>query len=526
MSDALNFDHYPFRGPLPAGWATVALEVIAKECESGFPSGKHNSSARGIPHVRPMNISRQGNLDFTATKYVEEMSPKLLRERDVIFNNTNSPDLVGKTTVISSHQVLAFSNHMTRIALENDIDERYVAAQLHALWSFGYFRIRCVNHVNQASISSEPLLRTVPLQLAPKEEQVRIADALDELLSDVDAGVEALERAKVKLKLYRASVLKAAVAGGLTADWRVAHPEVEPAPTLLDRILKERRRLWEQKQLVKFQASGRTAPPNWKTKYEEPVAPDASKLSKLPEGWCWATLDQLSELITSGSRGWKEFYSRSGALFIRSQDIRTDAVDLARMAYVSPPPNSEGNRTAVKKSDVLITITGANVAKAALVDDDIGEAYVSQHVGLVRLVIPEIGHWLHQYATTPSGGRAFLLEAAYGAGKPGLNLDNLKTLPVPLPSEKEQAQIVALANEQLTTIVDVSNESIDKITAAGLLRQAVLRAAFTGNLIPQCPEDEPALALLERIAAERVERERVKRRKPKKQGITRKKRTS
>ena len=94
------------------------------------------------------------------------------------------------------------------------------------------------------------------LSLPPRPEQIRITDALDELFSDLDAGVASLEQARDKLKLYRASVLKAAVEGALTADWRAQHPQIEPASELLERILVERRRRWEEGQLRSFKEKG------------------------------------------------------------------------------------------------------------------------------------------------------------------------------------------------------------------------------------------------------------------------------
>ena len=83
-------------------------------------------------------------------------------------------------------------------------------------------------------------------------------------------------------------MLKAAVEGALTAEWREQHPHTEPATDLLPRILVERRRRWEEEQLRKFKDKGQEPPKNWKVKYKEPVAPDMTDLPPLPKGWCWA----------------------------------------------------------------------------------------------------------------------------------------------------------------------------------------------------------------------------------------------
>jgi type I restriction enzyme S subunit len=85
----------------------------------------------------------------------------------------------------------------------------------------------------------------------------------------------------------------------------------------------------------------------------------------------WASLDQLSEFITSGSRSWANYYVSSGAIFIRSQNINRDWLDMTDIAFVDPPPSSEGARTRVRMDDLLLTITGANVGKTARVTVDV-----------------------------------------------------------------------------------------------------------------------------------------------------------
>lgn len=354
----------------------------------------------------------------------------------------------------------------------------------------------------------QSFLETLRLPIAPTAEQSRIADELEELFSDLDAGVAALERVQAKLKHYRASVLKAAVEGALTADWRAKHPKTEPATDFLARILAERRRRWEEDQLAKFKKAGKEPPKNWKAKYQEPAPPDTTDLPALPDGWCWATLGQISTLITSGSRGWADYYSQEGPLFVRSQDIRTDRLLLADVAHVTPPRSSEGVRTRLACGDLLVTITGANVAKAAFVADEIGEAYVSQHVGLVRLIDSGTGTFTHMYVIAPSAGRRRLLLAAYGAGKPGLNLDNLRELPLPFPPLREMTAIAEAVEDQLSVIDHLESDITAKLKEAQSLRQSILRHAFAGKLVPQNPKDEPAAELLKRIAAECEERAR------------------
>ena len=141
-----------------------------------------------------------------------------------------------------------------------------------------FFGQQCFTGDDQAATNLASFKRgrkSVPDPL-PLNEQRRIVAKIDELFSDLDAGVAALERARANLKRYRAAVLKAAVEGKLTEQWRAEHPATEPASKLLERILAERRKKWEVDQLAKYAAAGKTPPKDWREKYVEPAGPDAS----------------------------------------------------------------------------------------------------------------------------------------------------------------------------------------------------------------------------------------------------------
>ncbi|RQW27161.1 restriction endonuclease [Rhodobacteraceae bacterium CH30] len=335
-------------------------------------------------------------------------------------------------------------------------------------------------------------------------QQTRIVAKLEELLSDLDAGVAELKAAQQKLAQYRQSLLKAAVEGALTADWRVQHTVSENGQQLLTRILSERRARWEAKQLARFAAQGKAPPKNWQQKYPEPVAPDTTDLPKLPEGWVWASMGQLTEFITSGSRGWADYYADAGATFIRSQNINKDWLDLSDIAFVIPPAGSEGARTRVQQDDLLLTITGANVGKAAHVQIALDEAYVSQHVALIRVMAPFLAEFLHIFLTSDAGGRGQLNKQAYGAGKPGLNLQQIAAVEIPLPGPAEIQELLRAISVQVDAAISNETAIIRSLKQASAQRQNILRVAFAGELVPQDSNDEPASVLLERIRAERA----------------------
>jgi len=195
------------------------------------------------------------------------------------------------------------------------------------------------------------------------------------------------------------------------------------------------------------------------------------------------TLGALSELVTSGSRGWADYYADSGDIFIRAQNLKHDVLDLSDIAFVQLPAKVDGLRTQVVKHDILITITGANVTKTALMEHDLdGRAFVNQHVALARLKEPTLAPFVYRWLISPAHGRGILEKLAYGAGKPGLNLSNIRDLSIRLPSVAEQESAVARLNE-----IDAANKELETTLDAQLqqavrLRQAVLKRAFEGRL--------------------------------------------
>ncbi|MBE7420746.1 MAG: restriction endonuclease subunit S [Ideonella sp.] len=190
--------HYPLHlDALPKGWRAGYVGDFAKEIEPGFASGEHNQTGEGVAHLRPMNVDRDGKIDLSVTKFVSgSKDDRRLAVGDVLFNNTNSPDLVGKTAAVSVAGDFAFSNHMTRIRFADDVLPKFGALQLHFLWMRGYFKYNCVKHVNQASVSSRTLARGVPFVWGPPATQERIVAEIERQFSRLDEAVANLKRVK------------------------------------------------------------------------------------------------------------------------------------------------------------------------------------------------------------------------------------------------------------------------------------------------------------------------------------------
>ncbi len=346
------------------------------------------------------------------------------------------------------------------------------------------------------------------LELPPTAEQHRIVQAIESYFTRLDDAEATLQRVQRNLKRYRASVLKAAVEGRLVpTEAELARAEgrdYEPASVLLQRILAERRRRWEEAELAKMKAKGREPKDdNWKAKYREPEAPDTAALSELPEGWCWASMDQITSRVTSGSRDWTQYYDRGDSVFLMAQNVRPGHLDLSHKQFVDPPSaDSSCERSQVLMQDLLVTIVGANTGNVCRVPMDLPNHYVCQSVALMRPVDPAASRYLEAYLNAPSGKQVYE-QFIYGQGRPHLSFDNLKATPVPLPPSGEQARIVEAVDRMDMVGVATAHETTACVARCRSLRQSILRWAFSGHLVDQDPTDEPASQLLERIRAER-----------------------
>ena len=370
--------------------------------------------------------------------------------------------------------------------------------------------------LRQAAIPSKgyarhfAIARKLDFPLPPFGEQHRIVSAIESCFTRLDDAVATLERVQRNLKRYRASVLKAAVEGRLVpTEAELARAEgrsYEPASVLLERILAERRRRWEDAELAKMTARGKAPKDDkWKAKYKEPATPDTSQLPELPDGWSWATTDQLFWFVTSGSRGWAEYYSDSGAVFLRIGNLDHDSIglDLSDTQRVEPPEGAEGTRTRVAPGDVLISIT-ADVGMIALVRDDIQEGYINQHISLARPVPGLCLPYLAWFLASQHGGQRQFTALQRGATKVGLGLDDIRSVNVPVPPLSEQRRTIDEVERCLSIASECQGSLSVNKARLQRARQSILKWAFEGRLVDQDPTDEPASVLLERIRAERA----------------------
>ena len=342
---------------------------------------------------------------------------------------------------------------------------------------------------------ADVLQQSIPLP--PLAEQRRIVAEIETQCTRLDASVAALRRAQANLKRYRASVLKAACEGSLVPTEaelaRSKGREYEPAAVLLERILAERRAWWESQE-------------KRRGTYKEPSAVDASALPELPEGWTWAMLSELSELkggVTKGQR-YKNEQSLREVPYLRVANVQRGFLDLKRISKIE---TSQENIEQLRliPGDVLFTEGGDRdkLGRGWVWKGEIGECIHQNHVFRARplpnSVIPEFVSWWGN-----SFGQDFF--SRFGKQTTNLasiNLTVLSQFPIPMPPLAEQRRIVAEVERRLSVIQKMEDTVEASLARAERLRQSILKQAFSGKLVSQDPDDEPASVLLERIRAER-----------------------
>ena len=308
-------------------------------------------------------------------------------------------------------------------------------------------------------------------------------------------------------KALRQKVLDLAIRGKLVPQ----NPNDEPASVLLERIRQQKQQMVKEGKLKAKDIKNDTIIfVGEDNLHYEKFADGSVKCIEdeipfdLPEGWAWSRMGSLCEYITSGSRGWAQYYSDTGSLFLRMGNLSRDSFKLRmdNLQRVDLPDNVEGTRTRVAENDLLFSIT-AEIGMLGLIPANFEEAYINQHVGLIRFLkeaqtkyFPYIlmsAFCRNQYYTVQSGM------------KNSFRLDNIQNILTPVPPLGEQIRIAKKLSSIWFHIQQIDDESE---TAADIISKAkskTLDLAIRGQLVPQNPNDEPASVLLERIRAEKEE---------------------
>jgi type I restriction enzyme, S subunit len=470
---------------LPRGWVNAKLEEIcAVIMGQSPPSSVYNTQGIGLPFF-------QGKADFTALYpniRIWCTEPTKVAEENDILLSIRAP--VGPTNLAPSQ--CGIGRGLAAIRPQRGIEVRYI---LYAIRTLNRLLVEQSTGTTFNAISGD-VVRSLVISLPPLPEQQRIVEALEQQLSRLDSGVVALRSAQQKLKRYRAAVLKAAVEGKLTAEWRADHLNVESAEELLKRILVERRAKWEEEQIAKGKDPK-------KVKYEEPVGPNVRGLPELPEGWCWTTLEQISDenrAITYGVI--KLGNSVAGGIpILRSSNVRHLKLDLQEVKSISPEIANDYKRTFLRGSEILVTVRGT-LGGVVDVPASLAGYNISREVAMIACIFPSLARCIALFIGSPPI-QSWLKKNTKGIAYTGINIETLKIAPIPLPPLAEQEQIVSIVEERLSIVSTLESTIQQALKRAERMRQSILHKAFSGQLVEQDPNDEPASVLLERIRRER-----------------------
>ena len=325
------------------------------------------------------------------------------------------------------------------------------------------------------------LLSPYKVPLPPTiDDQHRIVAEIEKQFSRLDKAVASLKRVKTSLKRYKAAVLKAAVEGKLTEEWRKQNPDVEPASKLLERILAERRTKWEEAELAKMKSKGQE-PKNekWTKRYKELKPVSQEGLPEIPESWIWVKLPQVGEL----NRGKSKHRPRNDPVlydgpypFVQTGDIRKA---IGALTEYSQTYSEQGlSQSRLWQPGALCITIAANIADTAILG--LEACFPDSIVGFIP-ESPELDVRFYEYFIRTA--KEDLDRFAPATAQKNINLGILSEVAVPFPSAKEQEAIVGEIESRLSVVHNIDVFIETELVRTERLQQSVLRAAFTGCLI-------------------------------------------
>ena len=477
--------------PLPKGWVWTSLDqVSAVNPATGFAELDSESEIAFVPMKAV--AEETGKIDLSNRRSVASVDKGYVHfmEGDVIFAKITPCMENGKVApVVGVPTRFAAGSTEFHVLRPHAISQRY-------LWYWlvsRAFRGRAKRHMSgSAGQLRVPVayLRQSEVPLPPLEEQRRIVERIDTLFAEIEEGECALKAAREGLETYRLAVLKAAVTGELTADWRAKKKPTETGHDLLARIKAER----EEK-----------APANGRGRRSKPLPPlDPSDLPELPEGWAWATIEEVGDPNRPAAYGVLQPGRDvdDGVPMVRVQDIDDGVVRVSGIKRIAPAIERQFVRTRVRGGELLVTLVGT-IGRVAIAPAELAGANTARAVGVVAMSEHLGPEWPVICLRSPRW-QVELLSRAHEVARKTLNLEDLRRVAIPIPPRDEIGEILSRVSAALTARIDalvgVDADGAD----VAVLRQSTLKAAFEGRLVPQDSDDEPASDLLARATAERL----------------------
>jgi type I restriction enzyme S subunit len=342
-----------------------------------------------------------------------------------------------------------------------------------------------------------------PFPLPPLAEQRRIVEAIETQFTRLEAGLASLRQAQARLERYQASVLKAACEGRLVPqEHKLAHQDgrnYETAKELVATLPKV--------EIKRKRRAGRL--------WGAGVVPELSEKQKkkIPRGWQWVKVNELGsdpdEVVQVGPMSMKSReFENTGVPVFNVGCVRRGYFDESKLNFLPPDKAERFDRYRIQPNDILFTRSGY-VGRCAIAIERHKNWLMTFHLLRVRVnsevCLPK---YLHTVFEGAPHIKKQIDDATIGTTRKGFNTRLLATLDVPLPPLAEQRRIVAEVERRLSVVAEVGAAIEANLKRADRLRQAILKRAFAGRLVPQDPADEPAAVLLGRIRAAKEKKKR------------------
>ncbi len=439
---------------LPTSWVWSTIGDVCLDPQYGWTT---SASTKGKVRLLRTTDITQNLIDWDAVPFCKEMPDNIekyiLKEGDIVISRAGS---VGFSKLITNPVNVIFASYLIRFTPL--IDNKYLALFLQSpsYWkSISEKKLGiAVPNVNASK------LKQITIPVAPLNEQKNIVVKIEELFTKLEAGIEALKRAKGQLKRYRQSVLRHAFEGKLTEERR------------------------NQKRIALSNLSHSIGRATRRTSFNRAIL--------IPESWKYGELRDYCDLI-SGQHIKEEDYNRNG----KGIPYLTGPADFTRM-YPTITRWTEMPKIVAKENDVLITVKGAGVGKTNILN--IEEAAISRQLMAIRssYLIPMFIYYYVLYN--------FYLFQKMGAGStvPGIDRESILSTSIPVPPKDEQ-QMITEAIESIFSIADnTENVILQNLELATAFRGSILNLAFSGNLVPQNTDDETAAVLIQKIRTEQI----------------------
>lgn len=498
---------------IPKTWTKTTLGECFKWGSGGTPkSGISNYYGGSIPWlvIGDLNDGIINKSGQTITEQgLENSSAKLVDEGTLLLAMYGSIGKLGIAGMkLATNQAIAFAE-------KNEIETKYI-------FSFLRYARSQLSELGKGATQqniSQTVIKAFPFPLAPLNEQKRIVAKIEELFSELDNGVAALKTAREQLKVYRQAVLKHAFEGKLTAKWREENADkLESPEQLLARIQQEREARYQQQledweaAVKKWEEQGKEGKKPGKPKAQDTAIlyhfPSDYYLANMPADWACLKAEHLCDFITKGTTPAKnELFANTGDIpFIKVYNLtKNGALDFSiDPTFVSAKTHNEFlARSKVYPNDVLMNIVGPPLGKVSIVPSTHSEWNINQAIAIYRsaALLPK---YLSEFLLFEKTVNYMMAQSKATAGQFNLTLEICRDLPIPVPSFEEQAEIVRTLEAQLSNVDSISQEIEIQLTKSETLRQSILKKAFSGQLVQQDPNDEPASALLARIQAEKA----------------------